>query len=128
MVVRGNRHRTAELQCVALHHPRPVAIAQRADRSNQRLRFDHPADGSLETKKTEGLSLWIGKQGAGISGKRAEFRQLLGLAIADNHQPDAFFGKGRFLLCQFSNLLTAEHSAEMADKDDNGRLILPQRA
>ena len=128
MVVRGNRHRTAELQCVALQHPWPVTIGKRTHRSNQRLWFDHPADGSLQTKKAEGLSFWVGKQGAGISGDRAECRQLLGLAIADNHQPAALFGKGRLLLCQFSNLLTAEHSAEMADKDENGRLVLPQRA
>ncbi len=82
----------------------------------------------METKERKGFSLRVGEQGAGITGDRANGCQVLGFAVADDGQRTAFFSKGRLLLRQFSDLLTAEYSAEMADENKNGRLVLPQGA
>jgi hypothetical protein len=58
----------------------------------------------------------------------AENPCIVAIAQADGGESGAFVPEGRFVFAQLRDVLAAKNSAIVAKKNDDGRLILPQRA
>ena len=75
-----------------------------------------------------GAPLFINQQGKRDSRLFAELSRVHRVAQANRGESCALFPNRRFVLAQLRDVLAAKDSAVMAEKDQHGRLFVPQGA
>lgn len=75
-----------------------------------------------------GLAFFVDEERKGDSGLLAEVAGVTDVAQSDGDDFCAFGSDGLLVFAQLRDVLTAEDSTVMAQKDDHGRAVSPQRA
>lgn len=120
--------RPANLRRAALQPAGTMAGLQRRQGPGCRLQRHGFSEAVVKTEQFEGCPGGIGYQHAAVSGRLSERCEVFHLSVADNHQHRIAIGKPFLGAGQFSDLLTAEQSAEMSHKNQYGSLLLPESA
>lgn len=112
----------------ALDAPRSEAAAEGAQVGEQALRMEDAQEPRGEAGRLVGPQRGIGEERALIARDRAEGRQMLGLAGADDEQLAPALVDLRQDLDEASDLLVAKQSAEVADEGEDDGPVLPVAA
>jgi len=73
------------------------------------------------------LALFVDQQGERYSGFFAENPRIVSVAKPDGGQQHSLIQKGLLVFAQLRDVLAAKNSAIVPEKNDHGRLVLPQR-
>ncbi len=103
-----------------------MSTGQGRQGSFYRFDADQFAKAGGKAKYLIGAAGRIGKEVQTIPGCLPETPEMFGFARPDNCETAVLVGKLLRVSGQVSDLLTAEDSAEMSDKDKNRRLCLPK--
>jgi hypothetical protein len=124
---RPNDEDRAELPDVSPHTGRPKTRAQRAQRLEGQGRGEHLDSAAAKTRGAIGAQLRIHQQWAVefeiVAKSGCEIRG----AIADDDEFDSARSNFFDPVAQLRDLLAAEESTEVADEDEDDRLLLPER-
>jgi len=83
--------------------------------------------GGTQVRDGVSLALFVNQQGKRDSGFFAENPRIVSVAKPDGGQRRALIQKSLLVFAQLRDVLAAKNSAIVPQKNDHGRLVLPQR-
>jgi hypothetical protein len=75
-----------------------------------------------------GLAVFVDEEGKVDAGFLLEEARVIGVAKAYGGEGGVFFAEGLLVFAQLRDVLAAEDSAVMAEEDENGGILFPERA
>lgn len=124
-VVRPDDHCPSLLEGITLQPTGAMACTQGGKALLQRAQPEQSTQAPFEPQHRKGFARTVGQQGSLIAGGLPDLLQMFSQTGTDHYQVKTSLFELLDSPCQFSNLLTAEKSAEMTDKDQNRRLFPP---
>jgi len=84
--------------------------------------------GGFEVGDFVGLAVLVDEQGEVDFGFLLEEAGVVGITEADGGEGGAFFAEGLLVFAQLRDVLATEDSAVVAEEDEDGGIVVPERA